>query len=161
MLSEGDGWLWAAIDKAINACIDHGNETMWDAVDIRGATRETLVKAALRDFAYPKRPTAAPPTSSSFRALGAILEQAPVHDGGFEESPGLEIYEDFRSGDRDVSWASSYKDNVYAHLIQVVREHGLDGWEHARWLVYDQVSLPILCNCCSFPFTIHFDIYYK
>lgn len=92
-----------------------------------------MVEAALKWLPYPERPTSPAPESPSFNALNSILDGAPVY---------ISVDEDGFTNEICVSWNRQYTDKLYACLIDVIHDHGLDGWKNARWLVYDKVSTP-------------------
>ncbi|KJA18038.1 hypothetical protein HYPSUDRAFT_45624 [Hypholoma sublateritium FD-334 SS-4] len=136
-------WLWDAINKAIRN--EWELSSGWGR-EPRGKPREAIVQDAMEqvvngDLEYPERPASSPPESTSFCGLRTTLAEAPIHDPSRADVPGIEIHDDHVTGCRSVHWHSSYLAKVYACLTNVILEHGLDGWAHARWLVYDQVSI--------------------
>ncbi|KJA25717.1 hypothetical protein HYPSUDRAFT_199441 [Hypholoma sublateritium FD-334 SS-4] len=141
MLGRGEKWLW----DAINAAIDRNFNSPWDfeLKEPVGAERQPIVEAAVRSLAeYPRRPTSPPPADSqSFDNLQSVLSYAPVHG---LETPDRRVSIEYAPGDMTfVSWNLSYTGEVHAALIKIMKEHGLVGWQHARWLVYDKY---VACN---------------
>ncbi|KAF8199116.1 hypothetical protein BJ912DRAFT_950960 [Pholiota molesta] len=126
MEGRGEKWLWDALNNVFKE-YESGP---------RRSERESLMSCAfdtLQD--YPRRPTSPPPSDSvSFNALNELLADAPSGYHG----PGIEVYYDHFTGDESVDWIKPYKDNVYDCLDKVLNEHGVDGLEKARWLVYDK-----------------------
>ncbi|KAF9482624.1 hypothetical protein BDN70DRAFT_408987 [Pholiota conissans] len=129
MESRGDNWLWDKLERTLN---DYDSE-------IRTRDREEMMERALK-LSYPQRPTSPAPESSSFKALTDLLEEAP---SGYDD-PGVDKYYDHATGDETVSWNAPYAKKVQGCLDAVKEEHGREGWEKARWLVYDKVCTGIL-----------------
>lgn len=138
MLNSGEEWLWDAVNAAINVEFN----SLWD-FELRepvGAERQPIVEAAVRSLTdYPRRPTSPSPDSQSFNHLKSVLALAPVHG---LENPDKRVSIECTPGRGDikfVSWNLSYTGEVHAALIKIMKEHGLVGWQQARWLVYDKV----------------------
>ncbi|KJA25718.1 hypothetical protein HYPSUDRAFT_37159 [Hypholoma sublateritium FD-334 SS-4] len=141
LVGRGQQWMWNAINKVIS--------NKWEAKygrKLRRRDRESLVDCALKilDMKYPPRPTttSSSPESSSFQALIATLTRAhsPTYEPGYDDPEVIKFHFDGFTGEHLVHWTQKYSDEVYACLIKIIQEHGLDGWMRARWLVYDQVS---------------------
>ncbi|KAF6752822.1 hypothetical protein DFP72DRAFT_1046977 [Ephemerocybe angulata] len=130
----------------------HGDKWLWHVCNLhihtagRSGRKIERLKCALRSLpVYP--PRTAPPSklSSSFQTLKALLSEAPEigMDGTPVKNEHNVIMEDIAfPSDYGWYWSPAYLTKLYQALMAIIEEHGLgpDGWEAARWLVYDQYS---------------------
>lgn len=131
--ARGDKWLWHVCNLHIHS-------------SGRSARKIELLECALRSLpVYP--PRTAPPSelSSSFQKLKALLSEAPGvgMDGTPVKNEDNTIMETIAfPSDYGWYWSPEYLAKLYQALMAIIEEHGLgpDGWEAARWLVYDQYS---------------------
>ena len=143
---KGQQWLWDAINKAIDDVYDESEDFYTNNMRFR-KVRESLVGDALKSLdidKYPPRPsaTSSPLDSPSFDDLTAILSRAhaPTYVEEDDDPEVMDVLYDSFTGDYSVYWTKKYEEEVYACLIKIIQEHGLDGWRRARWLVYEKVS---------------------
>lgn len=149
LVGKGQQWMWDAINKVISDDMERiygDSDYNSGRSNSHGRERESLVDYALKTLGkYPPRPsaTSSPPKSPLFHALTATLARAhePTYVPGEDDPEVIEIHFDGFTGDASVNWTQKYNEEVYACLIKIIQEHGLDGWMRARWLVYDQVSV--------------------
>ncbi|KAF6752815.1 hypothetical protein DFP72DRAFT_1069999 [Ephemerocybe angulata] len=80
------------------------------------------------------------PQSDSFRALNEVLAEADDPD-----SDNVSEEEDYE-GNVSSTWTNELLEEVSQALIDIVNAHGLgpEGWQAARWRVYD--ALNIACD---------------
>lgn len=146
-------WLW-------NSCVDLYRDLYgWDyypetyQVAFLEAAISLLPNYSPRSF-----PSDATLETASFRSLVGILDEAPEIEWGpaDESKPNLAYWCNGFSGEEYYEWTDEYFSRVFQGLVDVVNEHGLGGWECARWMVYDKVRplfsvRPFSANSCSCP----------
>jgi hypothetical protein len=84
---------------------------------------------------YPARPAETLPASQPVDALRALLgspPDRPRESDGAEDGPSAPANE-------TIAWDKHYLEKIYGALLDIVSEHGIDGWRSARWEVYDRV----------------------
>lgn len=136
-----DPWIFDACEKGLNH-LGLDPEIYDCAYTVKDRLR--VFPQALTELnQYPKRPVELLPPSPSVDALRMVLSEAPYkpEDGG--ECPrDMELIEDGASGDSWYKWSDAYTDRLFVALAEVIRAHGVgeNGWESARWEVYDKVK---------------------
>jgi hypothetical protein len=143
----GSEWLW----KRCNEALDPTDPC---SMDMKDTDRARVLGLALDNprwgvlIPYPLRPSESLASSESVDKLRAILARAPriPRDGDWEdEVDGLDRYETWHpEWDIWYDWGGTYYDEVFQAQIEVIKQNGVgrQGWESARWEVYDTVSLP-------------------
>lgn len=137
--ASGCDWLWKRCTEISMEWYDWLWEPPVDVDQI--AFLESAVKHLPQ---YPPRtaPSDIAMSTASFLALKEVLSEAP----GLEErcfgydTPNLRYSYDGFTGEEDLEWNDHYFSRVYERLIDVVREHGSEGWKDARWMIYDTYS---------------------
>ncbi|KAF9482622.1 hypothetical protein BDN70DRAFT_929869 [Pholiota conissans] len=142
MEAKNQKWLWDAMNEHIarNQARDMSDDCIHHEILSKGE-RDELMTYALNHLRYPPRPTSSPPSgSASFGALVDLLDKAASTEGRslYETYEDIDVDEDPIEGFPSFSWKYSYMIDVYDHLDAVKNEYGQNGWERARWLVYDK-----------------------
>jgi hypothetical protein len=139
-------WLWSACDSALLSS-DPIPEYRFSAQDREKAL--SAVHGALSPYP-PRTPQKKTRSSVSVSALRLVLSDAPIspaastidHPEGGRPTRYLHEARDGPRGEPRFSWATEYRESVFAALIDVINEHGLgdDGWKSVRWEVYDKYA---------------------
>ena len=129
-------WLW----RTCNDALDKVGISDWD-VENHGLSkqqREKALTSALKTLVpdYPARPDSLLSPSRSVDKLRDVLDRAPKGT----DDKDMESWEDGFSGETDYYWSNAYLEQLFQALIDVIEEHGIEGWRNARWEVYDKVS---------------------
>lgn len=158
LVRDGKEWLWHALNRRYwDVEVPPGTDCGRDVDLSTGSTHEKVVLAAttslLRKVQYPPRPSDVItslddqfPSSTSFTTFNEIIARAPVYNFRVDDRhEGLVIsggsFPDF--DDEEADWDPAYHLEVHTALLAIAREHGREGWNKARWLVYDKV-----CSHC-------------
>lgn len=143
LVDAGNEWLWKALADNLRGP-DHWHVSLGDYIPHIFAAQRILF------IEYPPRPVADPRmyNSASFSALDGVLSRAPVwkadQEDKFtpEEKAQFSISDDgYPNYDQVVKWSTPYLTEIYGALRTVITEHGAPGWECARWMIYDKVSI--------------------
>ncbi|KZT40610.1 hypothetical protein SISSUDRAFT_1043926 [Sistotremastrum suecicum HHB10207 ss-3] len=141
-LYEMPRWIW-------NKC---SSETTRLFPGQERANGTKLVRLLTREYVnspYPSRPRIAPPSSPSFNLLRSILDTAPILPDGLKKTNNAErgalyILENPcpALGSARYEWSQGFLAALFHALNGVIADHGEgpDGWEAARWEVYDKAS---------------------
>ncbi|KAH6905459.1 hypothetical protein BKA70DRAFT_1504721 [Coprinopsis sp. MPI-PUGE-AT-0042] len=135
-------WLWKRCVDIYRDLYGYG----WD--DHPESFQVAFLEAAVRMLPnYPARshPSGALLTTASFQALEEVLAGAPLVEWGYweKEQPNARHWFDHEYGEENFEWTREYFSQVFRSLIDVVGEHGREGWEYVRWMVYDVYSKSI------------------
>ncbi|KAF6752817.1 hypothetical protein DFP72DRAFT_1132264 [Ephemerocybe angulata] len=127
---QGDKWLWNVVQNQV--LVDHPD-------DVPGEARLAMALEKLPE--YPRRIAPPPGSSPSFEALKRVLKAAPTKlEKGVTN--GQNIDREAGNPGSELFWSEEYFTRVYQALIDITKSHGIgrNGWEAARWLVYDKYS---------------------
>ncbi|GJE94926.1 hypothetical protein PsYK624_111020 [Phanerochaete sordida] len=129
-------WLWRACNARLDRVGDH--EYNFGPRGVSHAQREAAMRAALATLAARYPPRAEEPLAPSPAAdkLRQVLERAPKDP----KDEGMDEWEDGFSGETDYFWGDGYLGELFQALIDVIEAHGIEGWEKARWEVYDKYA---------------------
>ncbi|KAF9482621.1 hypothetical protein BDN70DRAFT_918976 [Pholiota conissans] len=138
MEGRGEKWLWDALNRVI-ATTEDENDFLYrpllrDCVGKGAEDREELMMYAFEHLHYPARPM----VESSLGEPHVDSRSWYNDDDDEEVEVGFVEVHDPVLGHKSLRWKESYMREVYACLDAVKDEHGMDGRERARWLVYDK-----------------------
>lgn len=93
---------------------------------------------------YPPRTASPIQLSPPFQALKDLLSEAPVmgdHGLPIKNEQNTRVDDLPAEQDFRVFWSEEYFTRIYRALMDIIGAHGVgpDGWEAARWMVYDEV----------------------
>ncbi|EKM54317.1 uncharacterized protein PHACADRAFT_210127 [Phanerochaete carnosa HHB-10118-sp] len=133
-------WLWHVYNEALDKV---GDEDF--VFDLNRRRREEAMRGALITLVpkYPSRPDSLLPSSPSVDRLREVLYRAPK-----DNSKDMRSWMDGSTGDIIYYWSDRYTEQLFEALVDVIEEHDIEGWESARWEVYDKASVSL---GCSFP----------
>ena len=140
-------WFWDACNRELDAVLLGGRRP--DTIDeTRKVAMVNVVKFYLKHRArYDDRPEAPYHKASiNVAMLRVVLSRKPVAPPvappvGDERRAAKE-----ESDEGHFEWDAAYLEKVFSKLCQIVEEcgPGLKGWAGVRWLMYEEVSTPIL-----------------
>lgn len=145
-------WIWSACNNALHS-LERDPE---NGIRFSTASRQACLNFALKQLpTYPPRPSVTLHSSPTLERLRSLLAEAPSRNSpkGKDGYPqGLWLDEtDHIDGETFWEWTKSYTDRIFGALIALIEERGVgeDGWESARWEVYDKVRFSCLSGRCQ------------
>ncbi|EJD48628.1 hypothetical protein AURDEDRAFT_162083 [Auricularia subglabra TFB-10046 SS5] len=123
-------WVWAKAAEHLDQREDFDNLHYRQVLKQGLPHTERNTMPIHKGLHYPvRREEPLPQPSSSFEALLSVLAEAGPAGQTPRTQDGATVY-----------WPNSYLARVFDALVEVIDEHGLEGWARARWEVYDKFA---------------------